>query len=260
MRNLIRADLRRVFRKQIYWIIPTVIMFYLFSQVIANLLIQHITKFVPILALMENSDNTALSMFGKTLETLNFAVAIVIFVALFSEDFKSMTMIGMIGYGMSRKKIVLTKFIDSVILSAIFYLVLTPIIFILFAAFGRPLTGDFAMYAFLQILFSVFKTVANITIASLALYVSNNIPLGIFAVLVLQIIPIGLSMMNTSQIVATLHLDRYYIDGLFNMALTDFILGLYPEGLLKICIAVMIYIVAILVGILLYFDKKELDF
>lgn len=259
MRNLVRADLRRVFRYKIFWIIPSVAMIFLCTRVIAHLVVHIIAKFFPVLAML-TAENNALNYFGNYLDYLNFALSVVIFIALYSEDFKSMTMIGLIGYGLSRKKIVLTKFIDCVILTSVFYLFLIPLIFVIFAVFGQPISGKYALLVLLQIVFSLFKTIATITIASLALYVSNNIPLGIFSILILQIIPLGLSMISYSPAVAMLHIDRYYIDGLFNMALTDFMLGLYPEGILMFLITILVYIVAVLVGIMLYFDKKELDF
>ena len=94
MRNLIRADLRRVFRKQLYWIFPSIAMILLLSRVISHLLINFVAKFIPILAIGA-SENVALNDFGNALNILNFALSIVIFIALYTDDFKSMTMIGM---------------------------------------------------------------------------------------------------------------------------------------------------------------------
>ena len=52
----------------------------------------------------------------------------------------------------------------------------------------------------------------------------------------------------------------YYMDGMFNLALTDFFFDLVPEGILMTLLCIFIYIGCVLAGTILYFDKKELDF
>ena len=260
MRDLMKADLRRVFRKHIYWIIPSVILIMKLSSIAVTLILQYSADFIPVLSILAKNKNAGIVSFSTTLETLQFALSLVIFLVLFTDDFKSMTMIGMIGYGMSRKKLVITKFIDSVVLSVIFYIIMLPLIFLLFAVFKEPLVGINAEFVLLTTFFAILKTIANITIAALVLYVTNNIPFGLFSVLILQIIPIGLTLMTQSPLISNLHIDRYYMDGMFNLALTDFFFDLVPEGILMTLLCVFIYIGCVLAGTILYFDKKELDF
>ncbi|MBR3722918.1 MAG: hypothetical protein IKN12_09155 [Selenomonadaceae bacterium] len=126
--------------------------------------------------------------------------------------------------------------------------------------FKEPLVGINAEFVLLKTLFSILKTIANITIAALVLYVTNNIPFDLFSVLILQIIPIGMTMMAQTPLVANFHVDRFYMDGMLNLALTDFFFDLVPEGILMTRLCIFIYIGCVLAGTILYFDKKELDF
>ncbi|MBQ1489349.1 MAG: hypothetical protein IIZ41_11420, partial [Lachnospiraceae bacterium] len=126
MRNMIRADLRRVFRKQIFWIIPLIALLFGLSTMVSMLTVEILSKIIPQMGLFAQQKNAALASINTVMDSLKLALSIVIFLALFVDDFKSMSMTQMIGYGMSRKKIVLSKFIDSVILSSIFYVVLVP--------------------------------------------------------------------------------------------------------------------------------------
>jgi hypothetical protein len=259
MRNMIRADLRRVFRKQIFWIIPLIALLFGLSTMISMLAVEFLSKIIPQLGLLAQQKNAALASINTVMDSLKLALSIVIFLALFVDDFKSMSMTQMIGYGMSRKKIVLSKFIDSVILSSIFYVVLVPVLFLLFSLFHRPLTGEYASFVLFGILFGALKTIASVTIAALVLYLTNNMAMGIFALLILQILPVGLQMMSASPAIRVLHLDRYFMDGMFGYAHTNFILGLVPEGIFWTILCVVIYIGLVLAGTIIYFDRKELD-
>ena len=260
MRNMIHADIRRVFRKKIFWIVPIAVLIFSFSSVISMFAINILVKFIPVLAMMGQQNNSPIYSLNTVFDSLKLALSIVIFLALFADDFKAMSMTQMIGYGMSRKKYVISKFIDSVILVLIFYVVLIPVIFLMFAAFGQPLTGEYALYVLLKILFGILKTIANLTISALVFYITNNMPLGIFTVLILQIIPVGLLLMAGSPFMKVFHLDRYYMDGMFNLAHTNFALGLVPEGILWTFLCIFIYIGCILAGTIFFFERKELDF
>ena len=45
-----------------------------------------------------------------------FVFSLVVFLGVYADEFKSMTMIGVIGRGFSREKMVIVKFIDSLLL------------------------------------------------------------------------------------------------------------------------------------------------
>ena len=260
MRNMIRADLRRVFRKQIFWIIPAIAILFCLVSMLSMFAVDILAKHFAVFGLMAQQKHAALNTFLTARDSLKLAFSVVIFLVLFVDDFKSMSITQMIGFGISRKRVVLSKFIVSVILSVIFYGFLTPVIFLLFKVFGQPITGEYASFVLFTTFFEILKVIANISIAALVLYITNNMPMGIFALLILQIIPVGLALMTTSPAIRVLHVDRYFIDGMFNYAHTNFILGLVPEGILWTFLCVSVYIVGVLAGTMIYFDKKELDF
>lgn len=260
MRNLIRADLRRVYRKHIYWIIPALLVITGVIGIASSLSVGLLSKSIPILALLAKQNHSEIISFTTRIGFLDFALTIIVFLVLYVDDFKSMSMIGMIGYGLSRKKIVISKFITSCILCVLFYLIFIPLVFVICAVFKAPLRGDWARFVFMTGLFSMLKTISNITIAALVLYITNNYPLGIFAVIILKIIPVGLTMASASPLIGRLHLDRFYMEGMFNMASTYFLMGLAPEGIGMTLLCVCLYIGLILLGTILYFDRKELDF
>ncbi|MBR4579729.1 MAG: hypothetical protein IKO32_00665 [Lachnospiraceae bacterium] len=69
-----------------------------------------------------------------------------------------------------------------------------------------------------------------------------------------------MTMMAQTPLVANFHVDRFYMDGMLNLALPDFFFDLVPEGILMTRLCIFIYIGCVLAGTILYFDKKELDF
>ena len=86
MRNMIRADLRRVFRKQIFWIIPLIALLFGLSTMISMLAVEFLSKIIPQLGLLAQQKNAALASINTVMDSLKLALSIVIFLALFVDD------------------------------------------------------------------------------------------------------------------------------------------------------------------------------
>ena len=64
MRNLMKADLRRVFRKHIYWIIPSVILIMKLSSIAVTLILQYSADFIPVLSILAKNKNAGIVSFS----------------------------------------------------------------------------------------------------------------------------------------------------------------------------------------------------
>ncbi|MCR5103957.1 MAG: hypothetical protein K6B68_05815 [Eubacterium sp.] len=85
--------------------------------------------------------------------------------------------------------------------------------------------------------------------------------LGILAFLgVNMIIPVAIEFIKIDPTVAKFHLDRFYVDGAASSMVSDFMMGQVGAGLLKLFLILAVYVAAAIVGSIVLFRKKELDF
>ena len=188
-------------------------------------------------------------------------IGFVLILGIYGDEFKAMTMIGVIGSGLDRNKFVLAKFLDVLILGCQF-MVLTGIFAIVIAkVFGIHLSSTELSFMVTAFFLDFLELICYVTISALFFFLSENVAMGVFAFLAFEIIiPLALTFASAVPFVQKYHLESYYTSGLISTAFSDFVMGDVLEGLCLVVITILVYIGLPLFGMMFYFGKKELDF
>lgn len=173
MKRIISTDLRRAQMKKSFIVCLCI--------VALLMLVVCIVAFVRPAGAEELAGQTAETS-GKGLKFLNnvgiaygmipFLVGIPVFQAVFSDDFKSRTMQTAIGHGISRRRLVLCRFYEACALIVEACLIFTVIAFIMGLIMGASIGGLALMTG--KLFFDALLVVANISIAMVVLYATQN--------------------------------------------------------------------------------------
>lgn len=237
MRNLIRADLRRVLRRPtVYIFAGLMVLFILFSGFSDDVFTQ-----------MESEKNIAFYLAA-------IMGSVPILVTLYGDDFRSGSLITVIGRGLSRTKVMLAKLIVSAILLLPFYLLaLIEVIIahtVLVEAFYSPKQQVVTVFL---MLFAWFRNVALFAIASIIMYAMWSVAGGLVSMLVLIVFP--RIILNALAQNAKFNFYNITLSGLVEKAYYSLISEDFPFQLIP---AVIYLVVFILLGSI-FFKRKELD-
>ncbi|MBR6171620.1 MAG: ABC transporter permease subunit [Eubacterium sp.] len=173
MQRIILTDLRRAQKKKSYIICMSIIVVLMLAICIFAVIRPSTSE-----ALAEQVRETS----GKALKFLDnvsiafslfpFVIGIPVFQTVFSDDFKSRTMQTAIGYGVSRRRLVLCRFFEAIALIVEACMIFTVIGVIIGFALGGSVGGIGQMVG--KLLFDQLLLVANIAIAMLVLYLTQN--------------------------------------------------------------------------------------
>ena len=250
MKNLIKGDIRRILSKKSLWIAFIIA---ILTNIVTTLFYLYKVKYSSF-NYMQGSSTGVLS-FGAVI------IGIVVFLAVYADDFKSMTIISIIGRGNSRLKIVITKFINSVIITAIFFILQALQVFVMAQLMGIEMTHDELLVQYLIIINGLLITIGYVTMSAIAIYATGNIAFSVFMVVMFyMIIPVVLELTSTLPILKNIHLGRYELNGLISAGLSNIVLGMTGSGIMILIFSFVIYVGASLAIIYAIFRKKELDF
>lgn len=249
MRNLIKADIDRILRRKIIWII-LVIMFIILAY-------NSVGK-------IDEAPDIDLAFTVSICHGISYVgllIGIMLVLNIYGDDFKSMTFIRAIGRGISRPKLILARLLDTLLILINIYIVGGIYTFILNLALGVHLSSEMATYIFLQYASIVMCTTCSVVIAAAAFYLTENATLGIIAYLSADLlIPLALEFVKLFPNVSKYHLERYYFTGLSSSMVTDFMIGATGDGILKAVCIIAVYILGATAATILLFNRKELDF
>ena len=236
MNRLIRADLRRILRKPGLYVILLFIVIIILGRSPAETSGEEMEYYR--------------TFFGFWALTM---ISIPIYNAVYSDELKSGIMINVIGIGMDRKKIVLSKLWDCFILLLGAYAVLYVAALISNSATGLAVTQKQNTFLFIYCLFCVVRGIGIIALSSLVLFLTMS---GAGGMLVLIVVGLAAEMtLKTIQEVTELPFyDLSYI-GLLNRSYTQFQNGDIGFSL----IPALIYLCVVIAVNIMAFDKKEMN-
>ena len=250
MIRMIRADIRRIMCKKSLWI-----------AFLIALLVNYLTIVALFYFTKTSTLNFAEAIVESVKEIAGTMIGIIVFLAVYADDFKAMTMICVIGRGVVRWKIILAKFINSVIITMILYAIYAVHLVILARVMGLNLLAVEEQVMWLGVFGGAFLTVGYVTMAAIIIYASGNMPFSLFMLLVLyMLVPYILQQFNKIAFIKELHLERYHFGGLEAEGLSDIVLGMTASGILTLVAAFIIYVGGSLAIIYAIYRKKELDF
>lgn len=243
------ADMRRVATKVLPWILLAVAYIFLAVRLVMDIDTSPDRNF----------------FFLDSLSTAYMFVSIIIgfagLIGIYTDEFKSMVMIGVIGRGITREKFVLTKFLDLLALMFQMQLLTALYVLILKTAFNITFNSVEFRYFILMFIFDFFEAVSFVTIAAVFYFLSENAAIGMFAFLAFKIIvPVSLALIEMFSRFGKYHPNQYYISGISTSAFSSIIIGDVGDGLVHLFYLITVYIIGALMLTIFIFKKKELEF
>ena len=295
MRRIVLTDLRRAQRKKSYLICMSIVVLLMLIVCIFSFIRPASTESMA--AQTRETSARALQFLdsiGIAFGMIPFLVGIPIFQTVFSDDFKSRTMQTAIGHGISRRRLVLARFYEVIALLIEACLIFTVIGIVMGLIMGASIGGLASMTG--KLFFDSILVVANITIAMLILYMSQNTTGGLVMYILLaaeafrmilvladmipflknndiklsNILPGGVHQLarnnlfgyvpSFSEIAANNDGLKEGSQAALQKILEETIEPNYLKAFLYICILVGVFIILPLVLAQVVFRKKELEF
>lgn len=248
MKDLIYADVKRILRKPSYWIILGIcLLISLFWSIQSN-------------NGGEQSGFSFASGQGTAVNTMNLFIGIAIYVSVYADEFTSNSMQCLIGRGVSRRRLLIAKFINCVIVTFISYGIYTLFITVTGLIMGAKMNGAESGFLYSTILTSAFTVLGYATISMIILFWSKNVA---YATLVDAFLLFAgdtlLSGLNDIPVIKFWHIDRHVFSNALECAKVDLLLTGGTAIFTLLWHVVKICAISIILAYLL-FRKKELDF
>ena len=247
MKNLIFADVKRILRKPSYWIVLGICL-------LISLLWTIQSKGDGLSGLSFASNQ------GTAIKTMNLFIGIAIYVSVYADEFTSNSMQCLIGRGISRRRLLIAKFINCVIVTFISYGIYTLFITIVGLGMGAKMNASESSFLYISILVNAFTVLGYATISMIILFWSKNVA---YATLVDAFLLFAgdtlLSGLNAIPVINLLHIDRHIFAHALECAKVDLLLTGGTAIFTMFWHVAKICAVSIILAYLL-FRKKELDF
>ena len=239
MRNLLRADLRRILKRvSIYvWLFLIFVIFFL------SALSKDYTADII------GMEQGVTSLLGPIL------VSIPVFLGVYGRELQAGSMQCVIGRGMSRTKLILTKYLECVLMCLFFFF------FIWLAFFLRNNVGDAGLTAnqnkmlTIFVLFAFIKTCGYFAFTTFFFFIAWSVAPGIVALLVSAfLMPMLFTMLDGFL---KTDFSEFYFNGMIDNAYASIAAGDIGYTLI---LAIVLYIGGALLLTALVFRKKEIEF
>ena len=249
MRRLIKADLKRILRRKSIWIFFAAVCLITVWDVVVNIDGAPDRDFVFAFAAADNSG------------FLGLLIGFVLIVRIYADEFKSMTFITVIGRGISRNKLIIAKFLDTLFVVVQMYVLYGLFILLLKTAVGVTFTPLETQYIWLRCISDVFCTIAGVSIAAAVFFVTENAALGVFSYVAAEIIiPVALYYVSFIPAVSKWGIEKMYFSWAASSIVTDFMIGSSAAGTVRFILLAVFYIGGAIAAAIVLFRKKELDF
>ncbi len=243
MRNLLRADLKRIFRVGLIYIGLLLALIYISYTVLEGVV----------------NDGSIGLVRGvqKSLSGAPIALFIVFptFYAVFAHELSSKSMQAVLGHGITRDKLIVAKLLDAAIVLLCVYLVIIAVTLVV-------INGESAIILSSQqqtnlVIFIILRWLRHfgyIVFSAMIMYISGSTVLGIVACVAFTVV--FRLVFNMIEFFSSLSLYDYTFDGLLDWAYTGIEMEAFPWQLLPAAC----YLLAALAITTYFFRRKEFDF
>ena len=176
-----------------------------------------------------------------------------VYITVYGDEIRTGSMQTVIGRGMSRRKVIISKLIDCIILFTMMFIVFLLLFFVKNAIADLTLTPKQNLMAFVYVLLTCIRATGYFAVTGLFLFSSWNIAIGLTACVMLVFVNVSLALVQTNMHIPV---HDYWIDGLVNAAYNDLLIGDFPW---KLIVMIAVYIIGAVVITIKIFDRKELD-
>ena len=239
MRRLIHGDIRRILLKLGFYILP-VIYFGLSLTDISD----KVTEFEPFYE----------SLLIVYKYVFPFVIGIPVFIGVYADELKAGAMQIAIGRGVSRKKIVLSKFIDCVLLTFVLFLLDMAFEFMLLRVYMLVPTALQISRMIMLMLSACLKTLGAMAFSAIFVYLTWNSSLG----LVVELISLAFSEVFLGWIQNHTRLPLLDISYMGQVDQTCANISAGANWILPLCMVLAYVAVFNLIGIAI-FGRKELE-
>ena len=200
-----------------------------------------------------------ISSFASYVNFLFGIIGLIEFVYVYGDDFRAKTMQIAIGTGISRLRVILTKWAEIAILMLIDMLVMALVIIIAAATNGVTLTPDITGQFFVLLFFGVIKVIGSVGFTMIFVFWMNNTSVGmlIYLATVSEIIGHLFSALLDADFLKNLHISGYTFSGLLQLSRARLMLGSFN---LWYNLGIILYLAAFFFLTCLVFRKRELEF
>lgn len=243
MRNLLRADLKRIFRVGLIY---------------GGLLLALIYISYTVLEGVVNDGSIGLiNGVQKSLSGAPIALFIVFptFYAVFAHELSSKSMQTVLGHGITRDKLIIAKLLDAAILLLCLYLVIiTAALIVINTESAIVLSPQQQVNLIIYVILRWLRHFGYIVFSAMIMYISGSAVLGIIACIAFTVV--FKLVFNIVEFFSSLSLYDYTFDGLLDWAYTGIEVGAAPWQLLP----AVFYLLAALAITTYFFRRKEFDF
>ncbi len=243
MRNLLRADLKRIFRVGLIY---------------GGLFFALIYISYKVLECVVNDGSIGLiNGVQKALSGTPIALFIVFpaFYAVFAHELSSKSMQTVLGHGITRDKLIIAKLLEAAILLLCLYMIIiTAALLVINTESTIVLSRQQQVNLIIYIILRWFRHFGYIVFSAMIMYISGSTVLGIIACIAFTVV--FKLVFSIVEFFSSLSLYDYTFDGLLDWAYTGIEVGAAPWQLLPaVC-----YLLAALAITTFFFRRKEFDF
>ena len=243
MRNLLRADLKRIFRVGLIYVGLLLALIYISYTVLEGV--------------VNDGSIGLINGVQKSLSGAPIALFIVFptFYAVFAHELSSKSMQTVLGHGITRDKLIIAKLLDAAILLLCLYLVIiVAALIVINIESAIVLSPQQQVNLIIYIILRWLRHFGYIVFSAMIMYISGSTVLGIIACIAFTVV--FKLVFNIVEFFSSLSLYDYTFDGLLDWAYTGIEVGAAPWQLLPaVC-----YLFAALAITTYFFRRKEFDF
>ena len=243
MRNLLRADLKRIFRVGLIYGGLVIALIYISYAVLEGV--------------VNDGSIGLINGVQKSLSGAPIALFIVFpaFYAVFAHELSSKSMQIVLGHGITRNKLIIAKLLDAAILLLCLYLVIiTVALIVINSGSAIVLSQQQQVNLIIYIILRWLRHFGYIVFSAMIMYISGSTVLGIIACIAFTVV--FKLVFNIIEFFSSVSLYDYTFDGLLDWAYTGIEVGAAPWQLLPAgC-----YLLAALALTTYFFRRKEFDF
>ncbi len=250
MRNCLKADLLRVQRKKAYIIMITIVF-----------VLVTVMAVIAGIGIIKGDKSDHFKLFESAMLSFNaLMIGIPVFSAILSDDFKSRSMQTAIGRGMSRRKLIFTRFLEFIIVVAEAFFILTLAVGLIGMIFGIKLSaiGEVVGSMWLE---SV-SMICYFSISMIFVYWRQNGTIGLVLYIILSLDALNLILVGLNQIPFIKHNDIDLVDYTVPGMREKIMDGSLAAGSRVVwgVAVVFFYIIVPLFLTMRIFRRRELDF
>lgn len=243
MRNLLRADLKRIFRVGLIYVGLLFALIYISYTVLEGV--------------VNDGSIGLINGVQKSLSGAPIALFIVFptFYAVFAHELSSKSMQTVLGHGITRNKLIIAKLLDAaIVLLCLYLIIITVALIVINTESAIVLSPQQQVNLIIYILLRWLRHFGYIVFSAMIMYISGSTVLGIIACIAFTVV--FKLVFNIVEFFTSLSLYDYTFDGMLDWAYTGIEVGAAPWQLLPAAC----YLLAALAITTYFFRRKEFDF